>query len=427
MKISKTINNRATQKNKKQMTRNTLHSSLTAAWQQSCSWCIAAFQHTSVLLVTVVVTFFLALACEREPKLHLHEGGPIKIVFPFVNLDLEAYWDYERVYGTKYDWKSEWYYGWDDKDAELYGTIGYTEPKAFQLRGYYTKDDPTAPHTQKRDESFTGNSHLLKVDWGFWDFLVWNDVVTLDGVQNLNFDETSSLEYVTAYTNQTMSPSRYQAPRYTRSFWEPEALFAAYQEDVDINRDLEGFTYDPEENIWIKNLKMYLYPITYIYLPQIILHHNNNKIVNVDGSGNLSGMARTVNLNTGIPGTDAITVNYNLRFKPKCDMNGETVDIIGGRFLTFGLCGLNPRNITQKVEIKDDLRHYMDVNMQFNNGLDSTFVFDLTDQVRKLYKGGVLTIELDMDTIPIPFRSGGSAFDAVVKDFEDGGTHEFEM
>ena len=219
----------------------------------------------------------------------------------------------------------------------------------------------------------------------------------------------------------------YQAPRYTRSFWEPEALFAAYQEDVDINRDLEGFTYDPEENIWIKNLKMYLYPITYIYLPQIILHHNNNKIVNVDGSGNLSGMARTVNLNTGIPGTDAITVNYNLRFKPKCDMNGETVDIIGGRFLTFGLCGLNPRNITQKVEIKDDLRHYMDVNMQFNNGLDSTFVFDLTDQVRKLYKGGVLTIELDMDTIPIPFRSGGSAFDAVVKDFEDGGTHEFEM
>ena len=69
----------------------------------------------------------------------------------------------------------------------------------------------------------------------------------------------------------------------------------------------------------------------------------------------------------------------------------------------------------------------MDFTMQFNNGIDSTFVFDVTEQVKKRYKGGVLTVELDVDTIKIPTRSGGSGFDAVVKDFEDGGTHEFEM
>ena len=64
--------------------------------------------------------------------------------------------------------------------------------------------------------------------------------------------------------------------------------------------------------------------------------------------------------------------------------------------------------------------------MLFNNGSDSTFVFDVTEQVRKRYKGGVLTVELDMDTIPLPSRSGGSAFDAVVKEFEEE-THEIEM
>ena len=64
--------------------------------------------------------------------------------------------------------------------------------------------------------------------------------------------------------------------------------------------------------------------------------------------------------------------------------------------------------------------------MQFNNGLDSTFVFDVTDQVRHRYKGGVLTVELDMDSISIPRRPGGSAFDAVVEDYEEV-THEFEM
>ena len=68
----------------------------------------------------------------------------------------------------------------------------------------------------------------------------------------------------------------------------------------------------------------------------------------------------------------------------------------------------------------------MDVTMQFNNGTDSTFVFDVSQQVRDRFKGGVITIELDMDTIPVPSRSGGSAFDAVVKDFEEE-THEIDM
>ena len=174
-------------------------------------------------------------------------------------------------------------------------------------------------------------------------------------------------------------------------------------------------------------LDMLLKPVTYIYLPQIILHNNHNKIVNVDGSGNLSGMARTVNINTGISGSDAVTVHYNVRFKPYCLKDQEVVDIIGGRLMTFGMCDLNPNAITRQEDIPENRRHFMDVTMLFNNGIDSTFVFDVTDQVRQKYKGGVLTIELDMDTIPVPSRSGGSAFDAVVKDYEDGGTHEFEM
>lgn len=68
----------------------------------------------------------------------------------------------------------------------------------------------------------------------------------------------------------------------------------------------------------------------------------------------------------------------------------------------------------------------MDLKLLFNNGIDSTFVFDVTDQVRRRYKGGVLTVELDMDTIPVPTRNGGSAFDAVVKDFEEE-TYEFDV
>ena len=409
------------------MIKNNRHSSFVAAWQQSCSWCVAVIGHTRVLSVVFFVTLFFTLACEREPELHLHEGGvPIETQFPIINLDLDVYWNYEFDYGVAYDWRAEWYYGWDDIDQQIFGNLGYTEPHVFHVRRYHTYRDPAAPHTKVIANTINGNTFQGRFDWGFWDLLTWNDVVTIDGVQSLNFDETTTLEYVTAYTNQTMVPSHYQAPHYTRSFYEPEGLFSAYEEDIEVNENLDGFEYDPVNNVWVKHLNLLLQPITYIYLPQIILHNNRNKIVGVDGSGNLSGMARTVNVNTGVAGSDAVTVHYNVRFKPNCDMKGESVDIIGGRVMTFGMCNLNTRTTRQEEET-DDLTHYMDVTMLFNNGIDSTFVFNVTDQVRKLYKGGVLTIELDMDTIPVPYRPGGSAFDAVVKDYEDGGTHEFEM
>ena len=152
-------------------------------------------------------------------------------------------------------------------------------------------------------------------------------------------------------------------------------------------------------------------------------------------------MSRTTSLNTGIAGDDPITIYYNTRLKKDVplvpyntddpdayvDPSVERADIVGGRLLTFGICGLAANRITNPSEVTDKYNHYMDVTMQFNNGMDSTFVFDVTDQVRQRYKGGVITVELDMDTVPIPKRSGGSGFNAVVKDIEDGGTWEFEM
>jgi len=409
------------------MMQNNRHSTIARAWQQSCRWGRVLHRQTTGLLAAVVVaTLLFTLACEREPELHLHNYPELIIVPPEINLDLEAVWDYQIGYDVTYDWKAEWYYGWDDIDFDIFGNIGYTKPTTFNLRRYYTGNTPLAPHDQVIANTITGYTFRGEYNWGFWDLLVWNDVKTLDGVQSLNFDEVTTLDYVTAYTNQTMVPSRY-SPRFTRAFYEPEALFSAYNQCIEVREDLEGFEYDAERNVWVKRLDMVLQPVTYIYLPEIILHNNHNKVVGVDGSGNLSGMSRTMNINSGVAGPDAIAVNYNVRFKTNCDMDGESVDIIGGRLMTFGICNINPRSITRQEELGDQQQHYIDVTMQFNNGLDSTFVFNVTDQVRQKYKGGVLKIELDMDTIAVPSRSGGSAFEAVVQDYEDGGTWEFPM
>ena len=368
-----------------------------------------------------VCSFLIFAACSPEPPLHLFDAQPSDMKFVFAELELDTYWDYED-----YNWRDEWFYGWDEEDQQLFGDIGYTLPNVFNIRRYFTANTPRGPHNRVVSNTIEGNYFQGYFTYGYWDMLVFNDIKLIDGVQSLNFDETTTLDSITVYTNQSMATARYHAPRYTHAFYQPEELFAAYEQAIDINRSLEGFEYDPERNAYVKRLNMTLRPITYIYLTQVIVHHNNGKIVGVEGSGNISGLARSSVLNSGRAGEDAVTVYHNTRWKRGCDMRGESVDIAGGRMLTFGICGQSSNKIRNYREVKDANTHYMDLKMLFNNGIDSTFVFNVTDQVRRRYKGGVLTVEIDMDTIPVPRRSGGSAFDAVVEEFEEE-THEFEM
>lgn len=394
-------------------------------------------------LAPIALLLLLLAACIREPELHLYRGARPVMEMPMVDLDLDVYWNYEIGYGIVYDWRAEWYYGWDEQDIYNHrGPIGYTEPKVFNLRRYYTGDVPYAHHTiaPPADPPITGYHFQGEYDWGFWDILVWNETESSDGIVSLNFDEKTSLDSVTAYTNPTMVASRYNAPKFTRAFYEPEGLFSAYDRAMEINRDLDGFEYDPERNVWVKQLRMRLNPITYIYLLQVILHNNKGRITEALGPGMISGFARSTNVNTGRGGSDAISLSYQARMKKNIPLVGyypdkpeestpttEYADVIGSRIMTFGICDIIANSVKDASEVHDAHRHYLDVDVQFYNGMDSTIVFDITDQVRSRYKGGVITVELDVDTVPIPKRRGGSGFNAVVKDFEDGGTHEFEM
>ena len=375
-------------------------------------------------------------SCSPEPPLHLYDVQELVVEVSVVNLDVEGFWETVMDLNMQMDIDTKWYYGWDEIDFETHHSpIGYTMPTAFEVRRYYTGEKPNIPHTNVVLDTLQGPHFQRWWEWGYWDMLLWNMIETHDGVQSLVIDETSSLDSVIAYTNQTMRSTRYNAPKYTHAFHAPELLFSAYKTGIEINKNLDGFVYDAERDVWVRTDTVMIRPVTYIYLTQVILKNNNGRIVGIDGNADLSGMARSTNLNTGVAGNDAVTVFFNANLKKDCDMDGKLVDIIGGRVVTFGIPGTradaeikrSANGRKRADEVKDKHRHYMDFTMLFNNGLDSTFVFDVTDQVREQPKGGVLSIELDVDNVPIPSRSGGSGFDAVVKDTEDGGTYEFDM
>lgn len=388
----------------------------------------------AVCVVVLALALSALVGCERKPDLHLHYDAQIDIELKFSLLQLDSFWNYVDENGVRYKWQDEWFYGWDDNDVQIFGPQGYTQPDVFNLRRYYTGSVGSGAHLNVISDMVRGMTYSGLYSWGFWDVLAWNNITTSDGVQSLVIDEGDGLSDVLASTGQTMRSARYQAPVYTRSFYQPEELFSSYLQGIEVSRNLDGFVYDEDRGVWVKTINMELEPRAYIYLTQVILRHNRGKVAGVDGMANLSGMSRGVNLNTGVTGNDAVTVSYNVRFKTNRTRLGESVDIAGGRVLTFGMCGVNGTRAglstsgsKMTTSVNDGLKHYMEVKMLFNNGYDSTFVFDVTDQVRRRYKGGVLTVVLDMDTISAPTRPGGSGFDAIVKDYEDGGTHSFDM
>ncbi len=382
------------------------------------------------LIVSTFVLVTIAFSgCYRKPDLFLYDYEGPEIGLPVVEIELETYWDYGANLGIDYDWRAEWFYGWDDEDRRLFGDLGYTEPDKFLIRRYYTGSEPLGKRLYRLIDYQEGKRYRRDYDLGYWDLLVWNQVQTLDGVQSLrtNESQTDIDKEITVTTGPTINSVRYHVPRYQTSFYEPEQLFSAL-DHFEISPELSDFYYSEEEGLWLR--KILLEPITYIYLPQVILHNNRGRISQVPGTANLSGMANSTSINTGITGMDAVAVNFSMRLKnEKTFKGGEIVDIVGGRLMTFGICGQNANRISRAddMEEMDPQHHYLDVNMQFYNGMDSTFVFDVTDQVRAHFKGGVITVELDIDTVPIPQRPGGSGFDAVVKDFEDAGTWEFNM
>lgn len=413
----------------------------------------------SLFIVYCALFTSFTTSCTPEPPLHLYDDGTITINVPGPKLDLEVLWAYDIVYQTAYDWRTQWYYGWDDYDRSLWGEINYTEPTKFYLRRYYTGNIPFGPHLRYDDPApFYGNHYQGQFDWGFWDILVYNEPQV--NVVSVNFNE-SDPEHIYAYTGPSSYSSRYHAPRYTRAYYAPEPVFSGYKQAEEINRDLRGFDYDEVNNVWIRKMTLNLLPVTYVYLTQIILRNNKGRVTGISENANLTGMARTTYLHTRRAGEDAISVNYECHMKKDVPLipysqvldpstatvdpeTAEHVDIIGGRLMTFGMCGFapwdditnedinkeetSPGHIEAKVSGIDKNEHYIEVTFTFANTNATLYkAFPVTDQVRRYFRGGVLTIELNVDDLEIPDPDDGSGFNAIVKDFEEEEIPEFNF
>ena len=373
----------------------------------------------------ILMTLGLLGSC-IEPPLHL-PGQQLLAEFPIVETELNVVWNIET------SWAAHWYYGWDKTDDDIWGGIGYSMPSSYQVRRYFTGEDPAARHSEVDAFSIRSTKFRRFFSFGYYDILIWSDIDSPDGAQVLVINEEPNS--VTATTTGTRGLSRAfsrlagegvkaDEPGVIGLMNQPEIFYASYPEDIYISRDMNDYTYDPVEKVYIKQIESQLRPLVYIYLVQVILLNNDGRVKGIDGNAALSSMASSTDLYTGHTDNRPSVIYFNTRLKYNMEADGEPCDIIGGKFTTFGLCDMEPYTRASSVYTgsRSELRNLLFFDLVFKNDGVETYSVDVTDQCQSQSHGGVITVYIDCSKLEPPENpegGAGSLFVPTVEDYDE--------
>lgn len=374
------------------------------------------------MAIAAVAIAALTHSCIKPPLVLPSEE--VIIDLPIIVSDIEVVWNIDT------DWKREWIYGWDDTDEMLWGSIGYFEPTNYEVRRYYLGGTAGAPHSADNVDGFTvfGTSFRRNYQFGYYDMLIWSNIDSPDGTQVLVVNDTDVNE-VKATTTVTRGISRNTDNRdqVTALFNQPEIFYSTYPRDIYISHDFDDYDYFDEENkCWVKHLKSELHPLVYIYLVQIVLHNNDGRVVGTSGDAAVSAFASSTSVNTGHTGYTPCIVYYGTRMKKGLSTaEGETVDVIGGKLTTFGLCDMDPYWTDGRAEYsgsRSDLQNYLYFTLRFSNETSKTMLLPVTDQCQRQSHGGVITVHVDCRNIDLPDPGdpgSGNLFVPTIEDYTD--------
>ena len=403
------------------------------------------FALSKVIVIAIISTMTSCI----EPPLKL-PAQEVLIDMPMVLVDLDVIWDLDT------DWSSQWYYGWDEKDRELWGEIGYPIPSSYEIRRYYLGEKPSVPHTNVDAFTIYGTHFRRTYEFGYYDMLIWSNIDSEDGTQVVTVDE-ENINEVTASTTisrgmnrvtttTTLTPGTSvltsaansgESSVVTALYNQPEIFYSAYPRDIHISRYKEDYDYyDEEEKCWVKQINCDLDPLVYIYLVQVIIYNNDGRRVGCSGDNAISSFSSGTSVNTGHTWNKPVMVYYGSRFKKDIIFEhpdtlgikqGELIDIIGGRLTTYGLCDMDSYSETKATSIyngtRTDLKNYLYVDVKFSNGAQATIEADVTKQCLEQAHGGIITVILDGNDIVVPPgpTPGGpsSLFVPTVEDYDE--------
>lgn len=363
--------------------------------------------------ISVLLPLAILCGCQIDPPLHLRRLAETDVELK-MEFDVDMMW--------QIDWQTEWVFDWD---TEILGEVGYSMPEAIRLHTY-----PLGPDDERRSHqvnNFYGTHGRVHLFAGTHDMLFHN----IGSEVNL-FRSEDDLADQHAYTRviasglQDSHPvetlqqkaaggSKVDEEEFTESVaFEPDELFSMYDPAYVISDNLDDYEFI--DGRYILRIKGELRPATFIYLIQIALKNNYGRVIGCMGGAALTGVAEGVNLMNRVTHTETVSIPFDVFINRESDP-----DLLGARVLTFGIPGCNPYD-EASVAATESL-HNLILSITYSTGTYKNIRVDITDKLRELPTGGVITLELDVDDFPPggddpPVPEGGG-FNAVIGEWAE--------
>lgn len=301
----------------------------------------------------------LTAACEQKELCYDHEPHSHRAEY-LLNLTFDCEWEYNLE--NHVDWQQYWQeeYGID------YNDIRPREPEGVRVH-IYDEDNKTETVRNLTKE----NSTIRFIKEGHYDLLFYNN--------DTEYIVFSGLEtFASAYASTRGGKTR------TSLMNAPDMLFGAYLDSLFV-----------EKKPVPETMTVVLRPLVFTYLLRFEVSEGAELIQ--QASGFLTGVAAGVSLSTGHTSEQEGMVAF------ECDMKGD----YGTQSLVrcFGISDYpNPHYSRNDVETNSKNEVYLEVALK--NGKLQTFKFDITDQMRKQPRGGVILLN-DIKIEEEPVNNGG--------------------
>lgn len=364
----------------------------------------------SWIISALVAVANLAAGCAIEPGLHLKKAVKTEVLL-VTEVNVDMVW--------QINWKATWDFNWD---VQVLGTLGYQLPASMCLHIYgLNSEGELYNHSE---HNFVGTSSFVDVPVGVYNLLFYNN-----DSEALLFTSADDLADIFCYTRTISTGLKDSEPIYTPQqkaagltkaddlssepvSLPPEGLFSMYDQNFFITDDPKDLVF--EDGRYILKVEGELDPSTYIYLIQVKLLNNNGRVVGSAGGGAITGMAGGVNLMSREALENTVSVPMDVYMDRDQDM-------LGAKVFSFGLPGCNAYD-KASVKAAPEHTHYLVLNISYSNGTYRNIRADITDQVRALPTGGVITLELDVEDFP-PIEGGGEetggGFSALIDDWDE--------
>lgn len=347
--------------------------------------------------------------CAIEPPLHLRKAVNARVTIT-TKVSVDLMW--------QASWNAKWQFSWNEN---VLGPIGYTIPTS--LRMHIFTQGPDGNPISHTVHNFIGDNAQMDVFIGTHNLLFHNN-----DSEALLFKQDDDLAPVHCYTRNISSGLKTATPVFTIAqkaagmdtkaddpieepvSLMPDDLFSLYDKDRVITDNPADYVY--VDGKYVLKIEGDLYPSTYIYLVQVKLLNNASRVVGSNGGAAVTGMAGGVNLNTRESWTSTVSVPMDIYFD-------KAQDMLGGKVYTFGIPGCNPYD-SASIAAAPEGKHYFVLNVTYVNGSWKNIRMDVTDQVRALPLGGVITLEIDVDDFPPDDSAGGGGgFNALIGGWDE--------